>query len=166
MNAVCTRFPNLLVNGSVGIAVGMATNIPTHNLGEVVDGTIYLMDHPDCSIPELMEYIKGPDFPTAATICGTRGIYDAYTTGRGKITVRGKAEVEEDHRRIVITEIPYQVNKQMLVESMANCVKEKKIEGISDIRDETGRDGMRIVIDYKRDANGQVILNQDRKSVV
>ncbi|MBQ7365147.1 MAG: DNA topoisomerase 4 subunit A, partial [Clostridia bacterium] len=155
-----SRFPNLLVNGSVGIAVGMATNIPTHNLGEVVDGTVYLMDHPDCTIPELMEFIKGPDFPTAATICGTRGIYDAYTTGRGKITVRGKAEVEEENRRIVITEIPYQVNKQMLVESMANCVKEKKIEGISDIRDETGRDGMRIVIDFKRDANGHVILNQ------
>jgi len=155
-----SRFPNLLVNGSVGIAVGMATNIPTHNLGEVVDGTVYFMDHPDCTIAELMEYIKGPDFPTAATICGTRGIYDAYTTGRGKITVRGKAEVEEEHRRIIITEIPYQVNKQMLVESMANCVKEKKIEGISDIRDETGRDGMRIVVDYKRDANGQVILNQ------
>ena len=155
-----SRFPNLLVNGSVGIAVGMATNIPTHNLGEVIDGTVYLMDHPDCEISELMEYIKGPDFPTAAMICGTRGIYDAYTTGRGKITVRARAEVEEENRRIVVTEIPYQVNKQLLVESMANCVKEKKIEGISDIRDETGRDGMRIVIDYKRDANGQVILNQ------
>ena len=155
-----SRFPNLLVNGSVGIAVGMATNIPTHNLGEVIDGTIYLMEHPDCEITELLDYIKGPDFPTAAMICGTRGIYDAYTTGRGKITVRARAEVEEENRRIVITEIPYQVNKQMLVESIANCVKEKKIEGITDIRDETGRDGMRIVIDFKRDANGHVILNQ------
>lgn len=155
-----SRFPNLLVNGSVGIAVGMATNIPTHNLGEVIDGTIYLMDHPDCEITELMDFIKGPDFPTAAMICGTRGIYDAYTTGRGKITVRARAEVEEENRRIVVTEIPYQVNKQLLVETMANCVKEKKIEGITDIRDETGRDGMRIVIDFKRDANGHVILNQ------
>lgn len=155
-----SRFPNLLVNGSVGIAVGMATNIPTHNLSEVIDGTIYLMEHPDATIPDLMNYIKGPDFPTAAIICGSRGIYDAYTTGRGKITVRGRAEVEEEHRRIVITEIPYQVNKQLLVESMANCVKEKKIDGITDIRDETGRDGMRIVVDYRRDANGHVILNQ------
>lgn len=155
-----SRFPNLLVNGSVGIAVGMATNIPTHNLGEIIDGTIYLMEHPDCEITELMDYIKGPDFPTAAMICGTRGIYDAYTTGRGRITVRARAEVEEENRRIVVTEIPYQVNKQSLVEAMANCVKEKKIEGITDIRDETGRDGMRIVIDFKRDANGHVILNQ------
>ncbi len=155
-----SRFPNLLVNGSVGIAVGMATNIPTHNLGEIIDGTVYLMEHPDASVVELMEFIKGPDFPTAAMICGTRGIYDAYTTGRGRITVRGRAEVEEEHRRIVITEIPYQVNKQMMVENMANLVKEKRIEGISDIRDETGKDGMRIVIDYKRDANGHVILNQ------
>ena len=155
-----SRFPNLLVNGSVGIAVGMATNIPTHNLGEVIDGTVYLMENPDATIPELMEYIKGPDFPTAAMICGTRGIYDAYTTGRGKIMVRARAHVEEDKRRIVITEIPYQVNKALLVETMANCVKDKKIEGITDIRDETGRDGMRIVVEYRRDQNGQVILNQ------
>ncbi len=155
-----SRFPNLLVNGSVGIAVGMATNIPTHNLGEVVDGTVYLMEHPDASIADLMQFIKGPDFPTAAMICGKRGIYDAYTTGKGRITVRARARVEEEHRRIVVTEIPYQVNKQMLVEAMAACVKEKKIEGITDIRDETDKEGMRIVIDYKRDANGNVILNQ------
>ncbi len=155
-----SRFPNLLVNGSVGIAVGMATNIPPHNLSEVVDGTIFLMENPEAEITEIMNYIKGPDFPTAASICGTRGIYDAYTTGKGRIVVRARATVEEDKRRIVVTEIPYQVNKQMLVETMANCVKEKKIEGISDIRDESGRDGLRVVIDYKRDANGQVILNQ------
>ena len=155
-----SRFPNLLVNGSMGIAVGMATNIPTHNLSEVVDGTIFLMENPDATIPEIMNYIKAPDFPTAAMICGTRGIYDAYTTGRGKIMVRARAHIEEENRRIVITEIPYQVNKQLLVETMANCVKEKKIEGITDIRDETGRDGMRIVVEYRRDANGQIILNQ------
>ncbi len=155
-----SRFPNLLVNGSMGIAVGMATNIPTHNLSEVVDGTIFLMENPDATIPEIMNYIKAPDFPTAAMICGTRGIYDAYTTGRGKIMVRARAHIEEENRRIVITEIPYQVNKQMLVETMANCVKDKKIEGITDIRDETGRAGMRIVVEYRRDANGQIILNQ------
>ena len=155
-----SRFPNLLVNGSMGIAVGMATNIPTHNLSEVVDGTIFLMENPDATIPEIMNYIKAPDFPTAAMICGTRGIYDAYTTGRGKIMVRARAHIEEENRRIVITEIPYQVNKQLLVETMANCVKEKKIEGITDIRDETGRAGMRIVVEYRRDANGQIILNQ------
>ena len=155
-----SRFPNLLVNGSMGIAVGMATNIPTHNLSEVVDGTIFLMENPDATIPEIMNYIKAPDFPTAAMICGTRGIYDAYTTGRGKIMVRARAHIEEENRRIVITEIPYQVNKQLLVETMANCVKDKKIEGITDIRDETGRDGMRIVVEYRRDANGQIILNQ------
>ena len=155
-----SRFPNLLVNGSVGIAVGMATNIPPHNLNEVIDGAIYLMDNPDCEITDLMEIIKGPDFPTSATICGSRGIYDTYTTGHGKIIVRAKAEVDEDKRRIIITEIPYQVNKQMLVEAMANCHKDKRIEGITDLRDETGKDGMRIVVEYRRDANGQVILNQ------
>ena len=154
------RFPNLLVNGSVGIAVGMATNIPPHNLGEVIDGAIYLMENPDCEIADLMQFIKGPDFPTYATICGSRGIYDTYMTGHGKIIVRAKAEVDEDKRRIIITEIPYQVNKQMLVESMANCHKDKRIEGITDLRDETGKDGMRIVVEYRRDANGQVILNQ------
>ena len=155
-----SRFPNFLVNGSVGIAVGMATNVPPHNLGEVIDGTIYRMENPDCSIPDLMEFIKGPDFPTYATIHGTQGILDAYTTGKGRIYVRAKAEVEEDKNRIIITEIPYMVNKSLLVESIAGLVKEKRIEGISDLRDESGRDGMRIVVEYKRDANGQVILNQ------
>ena len=155
-----SRFPNLLVNGSVGIAVGMATNIPTHNLGEVIDGTIALMNRPDITIPELMEYIKGPDFPTSATICGTAGIYEAYMTGRGKITVRSKAEVDEEKRRIIVTEIPYQVNKANLVESMADCVKDKRIDGITALRDESGKDGMRIVVEYRRDVNGHVILNQ------
>lgn len=155
-----SRFPNLLVNGSMGIAVGMATNIPPHNLGEVIDGTIYLMEHPDADIPALMQFIKGPDFPTAATICGTAGIIEAYSTGKGRITVRAKAEVDEAKNRIVITEIPYAVNKAMMVEAMANCVKEKKIEGITAIRDESGRAGLRVVVEYRRDANGQVILNQ------
>ena len=155
-----SRFPNLLVNGSVGIAVGMATNIPTHNLGEVIDGTIYLMDHPDATIPDLMQYIKGPDFPTAATIYGNAGILEAYTTGRGRVMVRAKANIEEDKHRIIVTEIPYQVNKSMLVESIANLVKDKRIDGITGLRDESGRHGMRIVIEYRRDANGQIILNQ------
>ncbi len=155
-----SRFPNFLVNGSVGIAVGMATNVPPHNLGEVIDGTIYLMDNPECEVSELMEYIKGPDFPTYATIYGKRGIIDAYTTGRGRVKVRSKATIEEEHRRIVVTEIPYMVNRQMLIESMANLVKDKRIEGITDIRNESGRAGMRIVIEYKRDANPQIILNQ------
>ena len=154
------RFPNLLVNGSVGIAVGMATNIPTHNLGEVIDGTIYRMDNPECTVEELMEYIKGPDFPTGATIYGVNGIIEAYKTGRGRIIVRSKARIEEEHRRIVITEIPYMVNKSTLCESIGNLVNEKRIEGITDIRDESGRAGMRIVIEYRRDANAQVILNQ------
>ena len=155
-----SRFPNLLVNGSVGIAVGMATNVPPHNLGEVIDGTIFLMENPECTIEELMEYIKGPDFPTCATIYGKRGIIDAYTTGRGRVNVRSKATVEEDKHRIIVTEIPYMVNKSMLVKAMADLVKDKRIEGITDIRDESGRAGMRIVIEYKRDANGQIILNQ------
>lgn len=154
------RFPNLLVNGSIGIAVGMATYIPPHNLGEVIDGTIYLMDNPDCTIKDLMQFIKGPDFPTYATIYGSNGIYEAYSTGRGRVMVRSRCNIEEDKHRIIVTEIPYQVNKSMLVESMANLVKEKRVEGITDIRDESGRDGMRIVIDYRRDANGQIILNQ------
>lgn len=154
------RFPNLLVNGSVGIAVGMATNIPPHNLGEVIDGTIYFMNHRDATVSELMEYIKGPDFPTYATIYGTQGIIEAYTTGRGKVMVRAKAEVDEEKHRIIITEIPYAVNKSMLVESMANLVKEKRVEGVTDIRDESGRDGLKIVVDYRRDVNGQIILNQ------
>lgn len=155
-----SRIPNLLVNGSVGIAVGMATNIPPHNLGEVIDGTIYLMEHPDASVSDLMAFIKGPDFPTRAMICGSMGIREAYETGRGKLTVRARAEVEEDKHRIVITEIPYQVNKSTLVEAMAECHKDKRIEGITDIRDESGRAGLRIVVEYRRDANGQVILNQ------
>ncbi|MGM9645393.1 MAG: DNA gyrase subunit A [Eubacteriales bacterium] len=155
-----TRFPNLLVNGSVGIAVGMATNIPPHNLGEVIDGTIYLMENPDCTVADLMNFIKGPDFPTYATIYGRKGIVDAYTTGKGRITVRSKARIEEEHRRIVVTEIPYMVNKSMLVKSIADLVKDKRVEGITDMRDESGRHGMRIVIEYKKDANPQIILNQ------
>ncbi len=155
-----SRFPNLLVNGSVGIAVGMATNIPPHNLTEVIDGTVYRIDNPECSVDELMEYIKGPDFPTAAVIYGTRGIREAYETGRGRVYIRARATVEDDHKRIIFTEIPYMVNKSMLIESIANLVKDKKIEGISGLRDESGRGGMRIVVEYKRDANGEVILNQ------
>ena len=155
-----SRFPNLLVNGSIGIAVGMATNIPTHNLGEVIDGTLAMMDNPDITVPELMQYIKGPDFPTYATIYGTRGIREAYETGRGRIAVRATAEIEAEHRRIVFTEIPYMVNKSMLVASVADLVKDKRIDGITDLRDESGRGGMRIVVEYRCDANPQVILNQ------
>jgi len=155
-----SRFPNLLVNGSVGIAVGMATNIPPHNLGEVIDATVYRMENPECDVMELMQFVKGPDFPTRATIYGTAGIVQAYNTGRGRVMVRARAEIEEDNRRIIVTEIPYGVNKSMLCESIAALVKDKKIEGITDMRDESGRDGMRIVIEYRRDANGQIILNQ------
>ncbi len=155
-----SRFPNLLVNGSVGIAVGMATNIPPHNLSEVIDGIVYRMDHPDCSVSELMECIKGPDFPTAGIIYGSRGMLDAYTTGKGRVLVRARAKIEEENRRIIVTEIPYAVNKSLLVEGIANLVNDKKIEGITDIRDESGRAGMRIVIEYRRDANAEVILNQ------
>ena len=155
-----SRFPNLLVNGSVGIAVGMATNIPPHNLSEVIDGTIHLMEHPDAGVAELMQYIKGPDFPTAATVYGLGGIRQAYETGRGRVMVRAKANIEENKHRIIVTEIPYQVNKAMLVESIANLVRDKRIEGITGIRDESGRHGMRIVIECRRDANLEVILNQ------
>ncbi len=155
-----SRFPNLLVNGSVGIAVGMATNIPPHNLGEVIDATLYRIDNPECSVSDLMEHIKGPDFPTAATIYGMNGIIEAYTTGRGRIMVRARAEVEEDRNRIIITEIPYMVNKSMLCMAIAQLVKDKRIDGITELRDESGRAGMRIVIEYRRDANGQIILNQ------
>ena len=155
-----SRFPNVLVNGSVGIAVGMATNIPPHNLGEVIDGTIYLMDNPDASVADLMQYIKGPDFPTKAMICGTSGIYNAYSTGHGKVIVRARATVDDDHHNIVITEIPYMVNKSMLVESIANLAKDKRVEGITALRDESGKAGMRIVIEFRHDANGEVILNQ------
>ena len=154
------KYPNLLVNGCVGIAVGMATNIPTHNLGEVIDGTVYLMDNPDATVSDLMNYIKGPDFPTGATICGTAGIYAAYATGKGKITVRSKAEVDEKNHRIIITEIPYMVNKVTMVEQMADCKKDERIPGIRDIRDESGKAGLRVVVEYKKDANGEVILNQ------
>ena len=155
------RFPNLLVNGSVGIAVGMATNIPPHNLNEVIDGGIHLMYNPDAEIPELINFIKGPDFPTYATIHGTAGIYEAYMTGRGRIYVRAKADFEENKGRtsIVFSEIPYMVNKSNLVSNIAELVKDKRIEGISDIRDESGRGGMRIVVDIKREANAQVVLN-------
>ncbi|MBQ8213429.1 MAG: DNA gyrase subunit A [Clostridia bacterium] len=155
-----SRFPNLLVNGSMGIAVGMATNIPPHNLGEVIDATIYRMDNPECTVDDLMEYIKGPDFPTYATIYGVNGIRQAYTTGKGHIMVRSRATIEEDHRRIVFTEIPFGVNKSMLCESIAQCVKDKKIDGITELRDESGRDGMRIVVEYRRDVNAQILLNQ------
>ena len=155
-----SRLPNLLVNGSVGIAVGMATNIPPHNLTEVIDGIVYRLDNPECSVDDLMMFIKGPDFPTAAIIYGSRGIRDAYETGRGKVYIRARANIEDENRRIIFTEIPYMVNKSMLIESMANLVKEKKIEGITGLRDESGRGGMRIVVEYRKDANAEVILNQ------
>ena len=155
-----SRFPNLLVNGAVGIAVGMATNIPTHNLGEVIDGTLAMMDNPDITVDELMEHIKGPDFPTYATIYGTKGIRDAYETGKGRVVVRATADIDEEENAIIFTEIPYMVNKSMLVKSMADLVNDKKIEGITDIRDESGQAGMRIVVDCRRDANAQVVLNQ------
>ena len=157
-----SRFPNLLVNGSVGIAVGMATNIPAHNMSEVIDGTVYLIDHPDADIPTLMEYIKGPDFPTGATIYGTNGIYQTYMTGHGKILVRAKYHFETHNNRtsIVYTEIPYQVNKSALVASIGDLVKEKRVEGIADLRDESDMDkGMRIVVDVKRDANPEIVVN-------
>ncbi|MDP4090090.1 MAG: DNA gyrase subunit A [Bacillota bacterium] len=157
-----SRFPNLLVNGSSGIAVGMATNIPPHNLGEVIDGVVMLIDNPEVSVKEMMTVIKGPDFPTAGIIKGTSGIREAYETGRGRVIVRAKAEIEEENGRqkIIVTEIPYQVNKAKLVEAIADLVKDKKIVGISDLRDESDRDGMRIVIEIKRDANANVVLNQ------
>jgi DNA gyrase subunit A len=156
-----SRFPNLLVNGSSGIAVGMATNIPPHNLGEVIDGTIMLIDNPDATVKDLMTKIKGPDFPTAGIILGKEGIREAYENGRGKIKVRAKAEIEEEkgRQKIIVTELPYQVNKAKLIEDIADLVKEKRIEGISDLRDESDRQGMRIVIELKRDANANVVLN-------
>lgn len=157
-----SRFPNLLVNGSSGIAVGMATNIPPHNLGEVIDGIIMLIENEDVSILELMTKIQGPDFPTAGVIMGKQGIREAYETGRGKVITRAKTDIEEEHGRfkIIVSEIPYQVNKARLIENIADLVKDKKIEGISDLRDESDRDGMRIVIELKRDANANIILNQ------
>jgi len=158
-----SRFPNLLVNGSSGIAVGMATNIPPHNLTEVINATICVLDNPECTLSDLMEHIKGPDFPTRGIIMGRSGIRAAYATGRGRLVVRARHEFEEfgkDRTRIVITEIPYQVNKRMLIKNMAEQVEDKRLDGISDIRDESDRNGMRIVIELKRDANPQVVLNR------
>ena len=157
------RFPNLLVNGAGGIAVGMATNIPPHNLGETIDGVLALMDKPDIAIEELMEHIPGPDFPTGGAILGRGGIRSAYATGRGSIIMRAKVNVEslrKDREALIVTEIPYQVNKATLIEKIADLVREKRIEGISDLRDESDRDGMRIVIELKRDAVADVVLNQ------
>ena len=155
------RFPNLLVNGSDGIAVGMATNIPPHNLGEVIDGVLALIDNPDIEIDELIKLIPAPDYPTKALIMGRAGVRNAYKTGRGNIVLRARTEIEEGdrHSRIIVTELPYQVNKAKLIEQIANLVKEKRIEGISDIKEESDRKGMRIVIDVKKDANAQVVLN-------
>lgn len=156
------RYPNLLVNGSNGIAVGMATSIPPHNLGEVIDATVYYIDNRDCDVDDLIKIVKGPDFPTAATIVGTEGIKNAYRTGRGKVKVRAKAEIEEvpkGKQQIIVTEIPYQVNKARLVERIAELVKDKRVEGISDLRDESSRHGMRIVIELKRDINANIVLN-------
>ena len=160
-----SRFPNMLVNGSDGIAVGMATNIPPHNLGEVIDGVCAMIDNPDIDIDELMTYIPAPDFPTGGMIMGRAGIRKAYRTGRGSIIIRSRCEIEDyqsgnqTRQRIIVTEIPYQVNKAKLIESIADLVKDKRIEGISDIREESDRDGMRIVIEIKKDANAQVVLN-------
>lgn len=158
-----SRFPNLLVNGSSGIAVGMATNIPPHNLTEVINATICVLDNPEATLADLMEHVKGPDFPTRGIIMGRSGIRAAYATGRGRVIIRARTEFEEfgkDRIRIIVTEIPYQVNKRMLIKNMAEQVEDKRLEGISDIRDETDRNGMRIVIELKRDANPQVVLNR------
>lgn len=157
-----TRFPNLLVNGSSGIAVGMATNIPPHNMKEVVEGVEYLIDHPDCDSLDLMQFIKGPDFPTAGIIMGTKGIKEAYSTGRGKIYIRARAEIVEDksdHYKIIVTELPYQVKKAELISKIAELVKDKRLDGISGIKDFTNRTGMHVEISLKRDANPQVVLN-------
>ena len=157
-----TKIPNLLVNGGNGIAVGMATNMPTHNLREVIDGCCAYIDNPDIELEELMQHIQAPDFPTGGYIYGLQGVKDAYETGRGRIILRAKAEIESDesHDKIVVTEIPYGVNKQQLIEYIANLVKEGKLDGIANANDESGRQGMRIVIDVKRDANANVILNK------
>src|SRR5438552_15200177 len=158
------KFPNLLVNGSSGIAVGMATNIPPHNLTEVIEATIELIRHPDATIPMLMKKLPGPDFPTAGFIHGAQGIRDAYKTGRGTVQVRARAVIEKtargDKETIVLTEIPYQVNKAKLIERIAELVNDKKIEGIADLRDESSREGMRVVVELKRGENAQVILNK------
>lgn len=157
-----TRFPNLLVNGASGIAVGMATNMPPHNLGECIDGCVALLENPEMEVSDLMQYIKAPDFPTGGIIYGYQGVKDAFETGRGRIVVRAKAEIEseKDHDRIVVNEIPYNVNKRELIESIARLVEDKKIEGIHDVNDESDRHGMRIVVDVKRDFNANVILNK------
>ncbi|MDE7055618.1 MAG: DNA topoisomerase 4 subunit A, partial [Oscillospiraceae bacterium] len=158
-----SRFPNLLVNGSSGIAVGMATNIPPHNLREVINATICVLENPDATVSQLMEHIQGPDFPTRGIIMGRSGIRAAYATGRGKITLRARTEFEEYAKgriRIIVSELPYQVNKRQLIKNMAEQVKDKRLDGISDIRDETDRNGMRIVIELKKDANPQVVLNK------
>ena len=155
--------PNLLINGSSGIAVGMATNIPSHNLGEIIEGIMHLIDNPDSDIKQLMRFIKGPDFPTGGIICGRQGIKDAFSTGRGKLTLRARATIEKQTRgkdHIVVTEIPYQVNKADLISSIADLVQERTVEGITDIRDESDKDGMRIVIELRRDIEPQIILNQ------
>ncbi|MGM9626625.1 MAG: DNA topoisomerase (ATP-hydrolyzing) subunit A, partial [Faecousia sp.] len=157
-----SRFPNLLVNGSSGIAVGMATNIPPHNLTEVINACVCVLDDPEATLTDLMEHISGPDFPTGGIIMGRSGIRAAYATGRGKIVVRARTEFEEfgkDRVRIVVTELPYQVNKRQLIKNIADQVKDKRLEGISDLRDETDRNGMRMVIELKKDANPQVVLN-------
>ena len=158
-----SRFPNLLVNGSSGIAVGMATNIPPHNLSEVIDATITVLDNPEATLDDLLEHVHGPDFPTKGIIMGRRGIRAAYATGRGHITVRARTEFEDfgrDRTRIIVTELPYQVNKRQLIANIATQVREKRLEGISDLRDESDRNGMRIVIEIKKDANAQVVLNK------
>ena len=157
-----SRFPNLLVNGSSGIAVGMATNIPPHNLKEVIGACVEVLDNPEAELADLMEHVKGPDFPTRGIIMGRSGIRSAYATGRGKVVIRARTEFEEygkDRVRIIVTELPYQVNKRQLIKNIADQVKDKRLEGISDLRDETDRNGMRMVIELKKDANPQVVLN-------
>ncbi len=161
-NVLPTHFPNLLVNGSTGIAVGMATNIPPHNMGEVIDGMCALIDNPQASLEDIMQYIKGPDFPTGGIIMGRSGIRAAYATGRGRVIVRARAEIEEEKNgrfKIIVSELPYQVNKARLIENIADLVKEKRLEGISNIEDHSDREGMHIVIDVKRDASPQIVLN-------
>ena len=156
------RYPNLLVNGATGIAVGMATNIPPHNLGEIIDGISALMDNPDITDIELMDYIKGPDFPTGGQILGVTGLRQAYTTGRGMIVIRAVTEIHEGKNgknTIIVKEIPYQVNKTKLIERIADIAKEKIVEGITDLRDESNRKGMRIVIELRKDVNPHVMLN-------
>ena len=158
-----SRFPNLLVNGSSGIAVGMATNIPPHNLKEVINACVCVLENPEATLADLMQHITGPDFPTRGIIMGRSGIRQAYATGRGKVVVRARTEFEEHGQgrtRIIVTELPYQVNKRQLIKNIADQVHDKRLDGISDLRDETDRNGMRVVIELKRDANPQVVLNR------